>query len=139
VKSPTSEHVSKLVSNLGFQIIVFTTVIYAVVEGNAIAIVFLKLYCGLVAVTIINSIHNEWMVHYVKAKTGEVYIDPSVIPEESEPRIQFITRYINLVFSAVEITIFFYYEHWVYLTLWVLAELTQIIYRQNQQRRKNCN
>ena len=136
MKGVTSEHISKLVSTIGFQVVVFTTVIYAVVEGNAIAILFLKLYCGLAAVTIITLIHKEWLVQYAKAKTGVAYIDPSVIPEESEPTIQFITRYINLVFSAAEIIIFFYYEHWVYLTLWVMAELTQIIYRQNQQRRK---
>ncbi len=133
-----TKNIAQFITAFGFQIVVFTTVIYAVIQGNSLAGVLLNIYAGFVILCCANILITEAFVQYTKLKNGKTY--RGTVPSQQEPRtiIKLPRTHIGSVFSIFEIAIFFHYGFWGYLVLWLLGEYAQYIQRKNITLAKDC-
>jgi len=134
----STKYIEQFITAFGFQIIVFSTVIYAVIRGNLLAGILLKIYAGFVILFSAYILVTEAYVQYTKLKNGRTF--RGVSPSRQEPRtvIKLARTHIGSVFSIFEIAIFFRYSFWGYLVLWLVAEYAQYIRRKNITLTKDC-
>ena len=133
-----TKYIAQFITEFGFQIVVFTTVIYAVIQGNSVAGVLLNIYAGFVILCCAYILITEAFVQYTKLKNGRTFRGAS--PSRQEPRtvIELARTHIGSIFSIFEIAIFFHYGFWGYLVLWLVGEYAQYIQRKSITLAKDC-
>ena len=133
-----TKYIAQFITEFGFQIVVFTTVIYAVIQGNSVAGVLLNIYAGFVILCCAYILITEAFVHYAKLKNGRTFRGVSPFRQEPRTVIELARTHIGSVFSIFEIAIFFHYSFWGYLVLWLVGEYAQYIQRKSIALAKGC-
>ena len=134
----STKHIAQFITALGSQVIVFTTVIYAVIQGNSIAGILLDIYAAFVILFSTYILVTEAFAQFTKSKNGGAFRGASPSRKEPSTEIKLGRIYIGSVFSIFEIAIFFHYGFWGYLVLWLLGEYAQFIQRKNITLAKDC-
>ena len=127
----SKKHIAQFVTAFGFQVVVFSTVIYTVVYGNWLARILLNFYAGILILLSAYMLASAAFAQYNKFKKGRKFRETSPPKQESQTAIELAGTHIGSIFSILEITIFFHYSHWDYLVLWLVAEYAQYTQRKN--------
>ena len=129
---------AQFITAFGSQIVVFLTVIFAVVQGNWIAGILLNVYAGIAILFSAFILVIEAFLQY--SNLIDIRIFRVAAPSQQEPQtvVKFARTHIGSVFSVFEISIFFFHGFGGYLILWLVAEYAQYVLRKNISLAKDC-
>ncbi|MFC1560327.1 hypothetical protein ACFL3W_00110 [Pseudomonadota bacterium] len=133
-----TKYIAQFITVLGSQIVVFLTIIFAVIQGNWIAGILLNIFAGIVVLFCVFTLVTEVFLQY--SNLVDIRVFRVATPTQQEPKtvVKFARTHIGSVFSIFEIAIFYYYGFWGYLVLWLVTEYAQYIQRKNISLAEDC-
>jgi hypothetical protein len=133
-----TKYIAQFITELGFQIVVLLTIIFAVIQGNWIAGTLLNIYAGIIILLCASTLVIDAFVKYSDLIDVRVFRVGAPTQQEPQTVVKFVRAHIGSAFSVFEIAIFIYYGFWGFIALWLLAEYAQYIQRKNISLAEDC-